>query len=180
MDPELEPLRSPTELYDEDELQQSAAMVAHQAHEQQQKQQAEAKAKQEAKAKAAKAKAKANPGDEAAAPPPPMAEAEAPPPMAEAEAPPPKPMPATFAGRHPPQKAVAAVRFRSEQKQWYAIRKMWDDEGLEDSMNYSQSQRSFWDHMRMHIRLTDNDYNSKAPDAWRTWKRDHLVRPRRQ
>ena len=144
--------------------------MADQAHEQQQKRQAEAKAKQEAKAKAAKAKAKANPGDEAVSPPPPMAEA---------EAPPPKPLPATFAGRHPPQKAVAATRFRSEQKQWYAIRKMWDDEGLEDSMNGGQSQRSFWDHMRMHIRLTDEDYDSKAPDAWRTWKRDHLVRPRR-
>ena len=99
------------------------------------------------------------------------------PPMAQAEA---KAMPATFAGRCPPRKAVAAARFRSEQKQWYAIRKMWGEEGLEDSMNGGDSQRSFWDHMRMHIRLTDEDYNSKAPEAWTTWKRDHLVRPRRQ
>ena len=172
MDPELV---VPTVPYDEDD-------------EQQQKRQAEAKAKQEAKAAKSKqgasgkcgdddaARAKAQlereasgePGVEAAAPPPPMAEAEA------------KAMPATFAGRYPPQKAVAAARLRSEQKQWYAIRKMWDEEGVEDSMNLYDSQRSFWDHMRMHVRWTDEDYDSKAPEAWTTWKRDHLVRPCRQ
>ena len=119
------------------------------------KQEKDAELKQEAK-------------DEAAAPPPPMAEAEA------------KAMPATSAGRYPQQTAVAAARFRSEQKQWYAIRKMWGEEGVEDSMNLYDSQRSFWDHMRMHVRWTDEDYNSKAPEAWTTWTRDHLVRPRRQ
>ena len=120
------------------------------------------------------AKLKQEANDEAAAPPPPTAEADVPPaPMAE-------PMPTTFAGRYPPQKAVATVRFRSEQKQWCAIRTMWENEGLDDGMKNNESQRNFFDHMRMHTRTTDEDYDSKASEAWRTWNRDHLVRPRRQ
>ena len=89
-------------------------------------------------------------------------------------------MHATFAGRYPPQKAVAAVRFRSEQKQWYAIRTRWENEGLEDGMSNNESQRNFFDHMRMHTRLTDEDYDSKASEAWMTWQRYHIVRPLRQ
>lgn len=164
-----------------------AADAAHQAHEQEQKQQAEAKAKQEAnRKKEAKERSQALLRPKAQAPPPkaqappqaspPKAKAPAPGAKAKAEAPPPKAMPTTFAGRHPPANAMAAERFRSEQKQWYTIRNMWDHEGLMDAMNQNESQRSFYEIMRRHVHLTDEDYHCKASAVWQMWKRDHPVK----
>ena len=131
------------------------------------------------------------PPPEAEAPPksesaPPQGAPPAPPPKAEApsggapkaEGAPAQAMPATFAGRYPPQNDAAAQRFLSEQQQWYHIRSMWNNDGLRDGMNQNESQRSFYQFMRMHARLTDADYYRKAEKAWPLWKREHPVLPK--
>ena len=84
-------------------------------------------------------------------------------------------LPATFAGRHPPQNALGAARFRSEQQQWYTVRGMWANQGLKDAMNNNDSQRSFYERMRKHIRLTDEHYDEVAPQAWQAWEAEHPV-----
>ena len=174
-----------------------AAIAAHQAHQKHLERQAEAKAKQETKAAAKSKKEKGSqvPRSEAddeakaaAATTRPKTKAEPAEVRAEfrapAEANPPMPcafaLPATFAGRHPPKNPVAAARFRSEQSRWFSVRQMWFDEGLEDTMNTQDSQRSFWGYMRMHTQLSDKEYDSKIDGAWMTWKTDHVVRPRKQ
>ena len=108
------------------------------------------------------------------APPPPP-----PPPGTEGAPPESSNLPATFAGRYPPtHNALAAERFRREQRQWYTIRSMWDDEGLLDVMNNNWSQRIFYQRMRTHVCLTAENYDDVAPGVWQAWKAEHPMLPK--